>query len=120
MCKYTPPCKYTPAQTRCIFAFAYMYFIHICIFGHVNAQQIYTRMQMEVFLLFQVKLTVRIKYFCVKLKKYFNHSHFKTNTALRIKFHANYVFTKILISVYNNAQIHSNVTVQYLKIIPFV
>ena len=26
MCKYTPPCKYTPAQTRCIFAFAYMYF----------------------------------------------------------------------------------------------
>ena len=46
MCKYTPPCKYTPAQTRCIFAFTYMYFIHICIFGHVNAQQIYTRMQM--------------------------------------------------------------------------
>ena len=34
MCKYKPPCKYTPAQTRCIFAFAfaYMYFIHICIF----------------------------------------------------------------------------------------
>ena len=46
MCKYTPPCKYTSARTRCIFAFAYMYFIHICIFGHVNAQQIYTRMQM--------------------------------------------------------------------------
>ena len=46
MCKYTPPCKYTPAQTRCIFAYTYMYFIHICIFGHVNAQQIYTRMQM--------------------------------------------------------------------------
>ena len=46
MCKYTPPCKYTPAQTRCIFAFAYMYFLHVCIFGHVNAQQIYTRMQM--------------------------------------------------------------------------
>ena len=38
MCKYTPPCKYTPAQTRCIFAFAYMYFIHVCIFCHVNAQ----------------------------------------------------------------------------------
>ena len=46
MCKYTPPCKYTPAQTRCIFAFAYMYFLHVCIFGHVNAQQIYTPMQM--------------------------------------------------------------------------
>ena len=46
MCKYTPPCKYTPALTRCIFAFAYMYFLHVCIFGHVNAQQIYTRMQM--------------------------------------------------------------------------
>ena len=46
MCKYTPPCKYTPAQTRCIFAYTYMYFIHICIFGHVNAQEIYTRMQM--------------------------------------------------------------------------
>ena len=45
MRKYTPPCKYTPARTRCIFAFAYMYFIHICIFGHVNAQQIYTCMQ---------------------------------------------------------------------------
>ena len=37
MCKYTPPCKYTPAQTRCIFTFTCMYFIHICIFGHVNA-----------------------------------------------------------------------------------
>ena len=46
ICKYTPTCKYTPAQTRCILAFTYMYFIHICIFGHVDAQQIYTRMQM--------------------------------------------------------------------------
>ena len=120
MCKYTPPCKYTPAQTRCIFAFAYMYFLHVCIFGHVNAQQIYTRMQMQVFLLFQVKLAVRIKYFCVKSKKYFIHLHFKTNTALRIKFHAHYVFTKILIFSYTNAQIHHNVTMQYLKNIPFV
>ena len=65
MCKYTPPCKYTPAQTRCIFAFTYMYFLLKCIFGHVNAQQIYTRMQMYIFLLFQVKLEVKIKYFCV-------------------------------------------------------
>ena len=118
MCKYTPPCKYTPAQTRCIFAFAYVYFIHICIFGHVNAQQIYTRMQIEVFLLFWVKLAVRVKYFCVKSKKYFNHSHFKTNTALTI--HAHNIFTKILIFIYNNAQIHPNVTVQHLKSIPFV
>ena len=44
-----------------------------------------------------------MKYFCDKLKKYFNHSHFKTNTALRIKFHAHYIFTKILIFIYNNA-----------------
>ena len=65
-------------------------------------------------------MAVRIKYFCVESKKYFNHSHFKTNTALRINFHAHYIFTKILISIYNNAQIHPNVTVQYLKSIPFV
>ena len=68
-----------------------------------------------------MKLAVRIKYFCVKSKKYFNHSNFKTNIALRIKFHAHYVFfTKILIFVYNNAQINPNITVQYLKSIPFV
>ena len=54
MCKYTPPCKYTPAQTRCIFAFTYMCFIHICIFGHVNAQQIYTRMQIKIWNIFCV------------------------------------------------------------------
>ena len=48
------------------------------------------------------------------------HSHFKPNTALTIKFHAHYVFTKILLFSYNNAQIHPNVTVQYLKSIPFV
>ena len=36
--------------------------------------------------------------------------------ALRIKFHAHYVFTKILIFIYNNAQIHPNVTVQYLNV----
>ena len=35
----------------------------------MNAQQIYKRMQMEVFLLFQVKLAVKIKTFCVKSKK---------------------------------------------------
>ena len=67
-----------------------------------------------------MKLAVRIKYFCVKSKKYFNHSHFKTNTALRINFHAHYIYTKISIFVYNNAQIHPNVTVQHLKSIPFV
>ena len=39
---------------------------------------------------------------------------------LRIKFHAHYVFTKMLIFGYNNAQIHPNDTVQYLKSIPFV
>ena len=44
-----------------------------------------------------------------------NTSYLKTNTALRIKFHAHYVFTKILIFIYNNAQIHPNVTVQYLR-----
>ena len=54
------------------------------------------------------------------MKIYFIHSPFKTNTALIIKFHAYYVFTKILIFIYNNAQIHPNVAVQYLKIIPFV
>ena len=60
------------------------------------------------------------KIFCAKSKKYFNHSHFKTKTALGIKLHAYYIFIKILIFIYNNAQIHSNVTVQYLKSIPFV
>ena len=60
------------------------------------------------------------KIFCVKSKKYFDHSHFKTNTTLRIKFHAHNIFTKILIFIYNNAQIHPNVTVQHLKSIPFV
>ena len=37
-----------------------------------------------------------------------------------IKSNAHYVFTKILIFSYNNAQIHPNVTVQYLKSISFV
>ena len=67
-----------------------------------------------------MKLAVRIKYFCVKSKKYFNHSHFRTNTTLKINFHAHYIFTKILIFIYKNAQIHPYVTVQYLKSIPFV
>ena len=67
-----------------------------------------------------MELAVRVKYFCVKSKKYFNHSHFKTNTALRIKFHAQNICTKILIFIYNNAQIHPNVTVQHLKSNPFV
>ena len=53
-------------------------------------------------------------------EKYFNHSHFRTNTAFRIEFHAHYVFTKMLIFSYNTAQMHPNVTVQYLKSIPFV
>ena len=65
-------------------------------------------------------MAVTIKYFCVKSKKYFNRSHLKTNTALRISFHAHYIFTKIFIFIYNNAPIHPNVTVQYLKSIPFV
>ena len=67
-----------------------------------------------------MKLAVRIKYFWAKSKKRFNHSHLKTNTALRIKFHSHYVFTKMLIFSYNNAQIHPNGTVQYfLKSVPF-
>ena len=53
-------------------------------------------------------------------KKYFNHSHLKTNAALRINFHAHYIFTKISMFIYNNVQIHPNVTVQHLKSIPFV
>ena len=53
-------------------------------------------------------------------KKYFIHSYLKTNTAPIIKFHAHYVFTKMLIFSYKNAQMHPNVTVQYLKSIPFV
>ena len=72
------------------------------------------------FPLFQVKVEIKIKYFCVEIEKYFNHSHFRTNTALRIKVHAHYVFTKMLIFSYNNVQIHPNVTVQYLKSITFV
>ena len=34
-------------------------------------------------------------------------------------FHAHNIFTKMLIFSYNNAQIHPNVTVQYLKKYPF-
>ena len=34
--------------------------------------------------------------------------------------YAHNIFTKILIFIYNNAQIHPNVTVQHLKSIPFV
>ena len=105
---YTP-CKYTPAQTSihtCIYMYVfytYMYFLSC-----ERAANIHTYANV----LFQVKLAVRIKYFYVKSKKYFNHSHLKTNTALRINFHAHYVFTKILIFIYNNAQIHPNLTVQ--------
>ena len=40
--------------------------------------------------------------------------------ALKMKFHAHYGFTKILIFIYTNAQMYPNVTVQYLKSIPFV
>ena len=47
--------------------------------------------------------------------KIINHSHFRTNTALRIKFHTLYFYKN-----YNNAQIHSNVSVQYWKSFPFV
>ena len=70
------------------------------------------------FALISSEIGSKNKIFCVKSKKYFNHSHFKTNTALRIKFHAHYVFTKILILIYNNAQIHPYVTVQILKKYP--
>ena len=66
-----------------------MYFIHMY-FGHVNAQQIYTRMQ----ILFQVKLAVKIKICLCFIEKYFNHSLFRTNTAFRIKFYALYIFFK--------------------------
>ena len=66
------------------------------------------------------KISNKKIYISVKSKKYFNHSNFMTNMALKMKFHAHYVFTKILIFRYNNAQIHPNVTVQYLKSIPFV
>ena len=51
--------------------------------------------------------------FVLNQNKNFNHLHFRTNTALRIKLHQHYVFTKILIFSYNNTQIHPNVTVQY-------
>ena len=54
------------------------------------------------------------------LHLYFNHSHFRTNTALRIEFHTHCVFFLMLIFSYNNAQIHPNVTVQYLRSIPLV
>ena len=39
---------------------------------------------------------------CVYIEKYYNHSHFRTNTALRIEFHAHNFFTKMLIFSYNN------------------
>ena len=54
MCQYTPRVNihllrpvymHLHIYILYIYAFAYMY-LHICIFGHVNAQEIYTRMQM--------------------------------------------------------------------------
>ena len=50
------------------------------------------------------------------------HSYCRTNTVLRInlKFHAEYVFTNMLIFSFNNVHMHPNVTVQHLKSIPFV
>ena len=114
-------CKYTPRvnipllrQTRCKFSFTYMYF-WLC----EHAANIHTYANVS-FPLISCEIGSKIKYFCVKSKKHLNHSHFKTNMALIMKFQAHYDFTKILIISYNNAQIHPNVTVQYLKSIPFV
>ena len=48
MCKYTPRVNIyllRPGVYFLLHICTYMYFIHICIFGHVNAQQIYTHMQ---------------------------------------------------------------------------
>ena len=118
---YTPD-KYIPAQTRCIFAFTYIIYVFFtCMyFGHVSAQQIYTHANVS-FPLISSEIGSKNTFVCVKSKKYFNPSHFKTNTTLRIKFHAHYVFINILIFSYNNAQMHPYVnTVQYLESIPFV
>ena len=72
------------------------------------------------FPLISSKICSKNNIFLCQIEKYFFHSLFRTNMALRIKFHTHYVFTKVLIFSYNNAQIHPNVTVQYLKSIPFV
>ena len=116
-------CKYTPHVNIHLLRPGVYLHLHICIFYMYVFLVMWTRSKYTHVCkckFIKVKLAVRIKYFCVISKKYFNHSHFKTNTALRINFHAHYIFTKILIFIYNNAQIHPNFTVRYLKSIPFV
>ena len=81
--------------------------LHICIFTQYHIISIKIGSQKKIVFVLNRK------------NKSFNHSHFMTNTALWIKFHARYVFINILIFSYY-AQIHPNVTVQYLKSIPIV
>ena len=116
--------KYTPAQTRCIFAFTYnlciLYIYSYVFWSCERAANIHTYANVS-FPLISSKIGIKNKMFlCLNRKILLNHSHFRTIPALGIKFHAHYVFTKIVIFIYNNAQIHPNVTVQYLKSIPFV
>ena len=116
---YTPVQIYTCSDQVyfciciCVF-YTYMYF-----WPCERAANIHTYANLS-FPLILSEIGSKSKYFCVKSKKYFNHSHLKTNTALRIKFLAHNIFTKILIFIYNNAQMHPNVIVQHLKSIPFV
>ena len=107
------------SQISSFFSCIYVFYTYMYIWSSERAANIHTYANLS-FPLILSEIGSKIKYFCVKSKKYFHHSHFKTNTALRMKFHAHYIFTKILIFIYNNAQIHPNVTVQYLKSIPFV
>ena len=61
---------------------------------------------------FQVILAVKMRYFKrVKLKKYFNHSHFRTKTSPRSRLKAHKVFTKIL-TISTNTSFY---TLQYSK-----
>ena len=69
MCKYTTPCKYTPAQTRCCFYMyfiLYVFFIYRYFWSCECAANIHT--YANFFLLFQVKLAVKIKNFVLKSK----------------------------------------------------
>ena len=105
------------------FAFTCMYFIHICIFGHVNAQQIYTPVcKCKFSFYFKKKIGIKNKIFlCLHQSKntliiHILDKHSTKNQVSRKLF----FFYKMLIFSYNNAQIHPNVTVQYLKSITFV
>ena len=86
--------------------FTYMYFGHM----HVNAQQIYTRNIYYANVISPLISRIIGSKNQISKNTLIINSHFRTNTALRIKLYEHYIFTKILIFSYNNVQTHPNIT----------